>query len=281
MAMISKEHSSTHNKLENVLIIGVDSKIGSALKKHLVTKNITVVGTTRKKENLNKNTYYFDLEKSDFQIFDKKFTTAIICAATTDIAECEKEPLKHKKINVTNTIKLIEQLFKNNIFVIYISSNAVFNGEKQFYRHNDKTCPTTLYGKFKTEVEEFLTDKLEHKSCVLRLTKVITKDTKFIERWKSEANSGKKIKTSTNRFLSPINVKNVVDSIELLINQKCVGIYHLGGEEEISYTEYAKKYFQNNKSALKLIISETEDAADNITYNSLSTYLPARETKIN
>ena len=281
MTTREREQNLCHNKQENVLIIGVDSQIGIALKNYLTTKKITVFGTTRKKENTNLNTYYFDLEKPDFEIFTKKFSSVVVCAATTNIAECEKDPQKHQAINVTNTIKTIEKLAQNNSFVIYLSSNAVFDGEKAFYKNNDKTCPTTLYGKFKTEVEEYLTTKLENNSCVLRLTKVITKNTPFIERWKSEASAGKSIRTFTNRFLSPVDIENVVDNIQVLIEQKRTGIYQYGGSEEISYTEYAKRYFQNDKSALELISAETENTKNKITYNSLSTHLPTKEAQYN
>ena len=110
--MTTREQNLCHNKQENVLIIGVDSQIGSALKNHLTLKKITVFGTTRKKERANLNTYYFDLEKPNFEIFTNKFTSVVVCAATTNIAECEKEPQKHKAINVTNTIKTIEKITK-------------------------------------------------------------------------------------------------------------------------------------------------------------------------
>ena len=83
-----REQNVCYNKQENVLIIGVDSQIGSALKNHLTIKKITVFGTTRKKERANLNTYYFDLEKPNFEIFTNKFTSVVVCAATTNIAEC-------------------------------------------------------------------------------------------------------------------------------------------------------------------------------------------------
>ena len=269
-----RENNERDNKQEKVLIVGVNSQIGNALKNYLTTKNITVFGTTRQKEHTNPNTYYFDLEKPNLEIFTNKFSSVVVCASTNNIAECEKEPQKHRIINVTNTIKLIEHLVQNNSFVIYLSSTTVFNGQKSFCEYNDKTCPRTLFGKFKTEVEEYLTTKLGHKSCILRLTKVITKNTPFIKHWENEANAGKSIKTLTNMFFSPVDIENVVNSIELLITQKQNGIYQLGGSEEMSYTDYAKKYFQNNTSALKLITPVDEDTNHKISYNSLKTYLP-------
>lgn len=261
---------------ERVLIIGINSRIGSALKDYLLSKNISVFGTTRKKESTDKSTYYLDLENPNLNIFSTKFTTVIICAATTDMVECNADPEKYKSINVTNTIRLINSLAKNGCFIIYLSSNAVFNGEKQFYNFDDETSPTTLYGKFKVEVEKFLTSKLPKQACVLRLTKVITKETKFIERWVMEAKAGKEIKTFSNRFLSPVDVENVVKAIFVLIREKLGGIYQLGGQNELSYTEYAHLYFKNEKSVIDLITAETEDTLSGFTYNSLMTHLPRK-----
>jgi dTDP-4-dehydrorhamnose reductase len=257
---------------EKILIIGTDGQIGKALKQYLNKKKVTTFGTTRRRKNKNKNMYYFDLEKPDFKYLENKFTSAVICASTTNISLIEKEPHKHQIINVKNTIKLIKELSKKNIYIVYLSSNSVFKGKKQFYKYNDKTAPNNLYGRFKVQIEEYITTKLKNKSCVLRLTKVITKKTPFIERWKKEAKNGKSIETFANKYLSPINIGDVVDKIHHLIKQKECGIFQLGGSEEISYTEYAYKFFKKSIYALNLISTKI-DKNEKI-FNSLKTHLP-------
>ena len=264
---------------ERVLIIGSDGQIGNCLKKYLDKKKITTFETTRRRRRkIKKNIYYFDLKKPNFKYLENKFTSAVICASTTNISLIEKEPHKHQIINVKNTIKLIKELSKKKIFIIYLSSNSVFNGKKQFYEYKDKTSPITLYGKFKVKIEEYLTTKLKYKSCVLRLTKVITKNTPFIERWKKEAKQGKTIKTFINRYLSPIDIGNVVDKIHLLIKEKQCGIFQLGGIEEISYTKYAYKFFNKSKYALNIISAEIDKNGKK--FNSLKTHLPKPFKKI-
>ena len=259
----------------SVLIIGIDSQIGSALNDFLTQHGVDVFGTTRRMEKINPNTFYLDLERPDFTVFNNKFNTVVLCAATTSIYKCDEDPDKNRLINVTNTTKLIDKATENDTFIIYLSSNAVFGGEKQFCKNSDKTCPTTLYGKFKVEVEEYLTCNLPNKSCVLRLTKVITKNTPLTTRWQSEAESGSKIKTFTNRFISPVAINDVVATIYLLITEKQNGIYQLGGNEELSYTEYAKLFFKDSAAALKKIAEEVDlkNGRKNI-YSSLMTHLP-------
>ena len=81
------EDDTNHNNQENVLIIGIDSQIGVALKNYLTQKKITVFGTTRKKENVNPITYYLDLENPDFEKLTNNFSSDDVCVATTNITE--------------------------------------------------------------------------------------------------------------------------------------------------------------------------------------------------
>ena len=216
--------------------------------------------------------YYFDLEKPDFKYLQNKFTSVVICASSNDNSLMEKEPHKHYLINVENTIRLIKEISKKNIYIIFLSSNLVFSGEKKFYKYNDKTSPRNLYGKFKVQVEEYLTNRLKDKSCILRLTKVLTKKTPFLERWKKDAKNGKTIKTFKNIYISPIDIENVVNKIHLLIKHKECGIFQLGGNEEISYTEYAYKFFKKSTYALNFISAESYK--NKKIFNSLKTHLP-------
>lgn len=266
---------------EKVLIIGIDSQIGVSLREYLLKKNITVYGTTRKNKTSCSNTFYFDLEQPDFSVFSNKFSIVILCAGTTSIEECERDPVRHKKINVTNTQKIIEKFSEEGSFIIYLSSNLVFSGENKFYKFNDKKDPITQYGKFKAEVEDFLINYYNENSCILRLTKVISETTPFIVQWKNNANGGKKIETYSNKFLSPIHMENVVENIFLLINQKKIGIYQFSDAREISYTDYAKEIFKNNQIALSLITEVNDSIPINIRHNSLTTYLPTKEAQYN
>lgn len=137
--------------MKKILIVGVDSFIGNSLFNYLIKKKIATTGTTRRKETLDQNRIYFDLEKPDFDILKNKFSTVIICASITNILECTNKQVESKNINVKNTIKLIKALSEEKIFIIYLSSNAVFDGKKKYYKVSDKTCPLNIYGKMKVE----------------------------------------------------------------------------------------------------------------------------------
>ena len=135
------------------------------------------------------------------------------------------------------TSKIIQHFNDYGCHVIFLSSNAVFDGRKPFMRIGDSTSPNSSYGKFKVEVENrFLNNK---NVAILRLTKVITASTPFIRKWLEELDRGDYIAVFDDCFVSPISIDDVLDSIELLIDRRSSGIYHLGGATEVSYSDYA------------------------------------------
>jgi len=262
---------------KTVLIIGIDSEIGSNLKKLLLQNGFMVEGTSRKKAIQSNEVFYFDLKKPNFELLNKKFDFVIICAAITNILQCEENRFESKKINVFNTIKLIKNAIKNSSFVIFLSSNAVFDGAKSFYKYSDVTCPKTKYGEFKNTVEEYIKNNTDENACVLRLTKVISKDTLFIQNWKEDLVKGFYISAYTNKFISPVTIEDTILAIQTLINNKKSGIFQLGGNEEMSYFDFAKSYFSSFPNSRKLIKAEVANESNIFSkFNSLETHLPKK-----
>jgi dTDP-4-dehydrorhamnose reductase len=134
--------------------------------------------------------------------------------------------------------------------VVFLSSNAVFDGSKPFFKITDRTSPVTNYGKFKAEVEaRFQNDP---NIAILRLTKVITSSTPFVRRWIEQFDRSESITAYEDCYLSPINISDVISNIELLIKRRSSGIFQYGGVAEISYFDYAQTLFSNNPKAVLL-----------------------------
>ena len=267
-------------KKKNVLIVGGTGQIGEVLKKSLKKSSYRVSATTRHREIKKKDLLYLDLEKPNFEIDFTKFDFVIICAAITNIAKCETQYLKCKKINYKNTITLINKCVKSKCFTIFISSNAVFDGRKKFYKSADARNPVSKYGEFKLLVEKYIEDLPSNKACVLRLTKVITNKTTLIQNWKKNLKNGKIIKVFNNKFISPVKIKDLNAAIQKIIENKKSGIFQLGGKKEISYYEYAKKIFSSDPNMKKNIIPlESSKQKIYTLHNSLMTNIPQKNKK--
>lgn len=259
----------------NLLIIGGDSQIGGGLKTFLINSSFNVYTTTRRKSSVNSDTFFLNIENPDLSLFNMHFDYAVICAAQTNIIECEINPEKQRLINVINTAKIIDFFKQKKTYILYLSSNAVFNGDKAFYRVSDATCPNTNYGRFKYEIEKSILDEGPFEGSILRLTKVIGPKTPFVTKWKADLNENLFILAYTNRLLSPVSIREVLNVITKLLKNRAQGLYHLGGDEEISYFDYAKIFFKDDKLALNLIRPIIDySVRGQLQHNSLTKHLP-------
>ena len=127
------------------LVVGGDSQIGSALSDYWHENNIPFHATTRNKKMVSDNRLIINLNNIDTFQNLKIYKSAIICAAITDIEECEKNPGRTRKVNVVGTVELVKQLSKKGTHVIFLSSNQVFDGQ-----HMPNCClgTTSFPGKF-------------------------------------------------------------------------------------------------------------------------------------
>ena len=138
---------------KKVLIVGVDSIIGSALEKALISDGYCVTGSTRRLSPLTYNRIYLDLgDPSYINLSNISFDIAVICGAITSLGICEDYSSTSRKINVDGTVKL-GNLIKQSGAFNFLSTNLVFDGTKPHYLADDPPNPLTEYGKQKAEVE--------------------------------------------------------------------------------------------------------------------------------
>ena len=264
------------NRAEKILIVGIDGSIGSSLFTRLPSLGFEVYGTSRNHSKLNTQVKFLDLENPNLDLLENEFSAAIICASVTDIATCESDPIQSHKINVIGTIALIDLLKQFGCFIIFLSTNAVFDGEKAFATIEDVPNPITNYGYFKREVEIYLEESKFGTSAILRLTKLMTNDVRFLIVWQELASNNQPIPAFINTMLSPIAIEDVVTSINTILGARESGIFQLGGLVEESYFDFAVNYFRDNPTSLALITKSIDPSVppNTIRHNSLLTVLP-------
>jgi dTDP-4-dehydrorhamnose reductase len=260
----------------NTLIVGIDSQISIALAEFLTNQQGNVFGTTRKKENVSDNVFYLNLADSRISLPERSFDFVVVCASVTNILECENFPKKSELVNVTNTIKLIDDCFARGGFVIYPSSNAVFDGSKAFNRHDDEPRPNSMYGRFKLAVEKHVINNAHGNAAVLRFTKIMTNRSPLFQGWHEDANKGREIRAYGDKFFSPLAMEDAVDAIFTVMKKQRSGVFQLGGRDEVSYFDYARALFASDPAKLALIhsINQPEPKPYFNHHNSLARWLP-------
>lgn len=94
------------------------------------------------------------------------FELIIHMAAYTDVKKAETDFLKCITVNVIGTYNMLRESVDGDIKFIYISTDAVFDGERGDYNINDALNPISNYAKTKTSAE--LMVRIYNNSLVIR-----------------------------------------------------------------------------------------------------------------
>lgn len=226
-------------KIKRLLILGGDSSIGSYLFNNLDRNSFQISITTRNKSKVNKESIFLDLQNiNEFAIDYTNYDIVIFCAALTSVAECEKNPKDAFLINHLNTIYLVKEFVKNNVFVILFSTTQVFSGKNKIEYVFNQPNPISIYGKTKEMLEIDLIPYLD-KICILRCTKIIFQTNNLFRNWVSELNIQKPIYPYSDIYFSPISIEFLMFSILEIINLKIVGLNQISSKSEIKFSEAA------------------------------------------
>jgi dTDP-4-dehydrorhamnose reductase len=242
-----------------VLIIGASGLVGSHCLRFLHQKNIEVIGTYRNYKVAN--TFFFDpsLENCfDFlNEIDFKPDIIIHCGALTNVDYCEENQLESYDLTVNSTKVILNYCKNNNVKLIYLSTDYVFDGLDGPYIETDNTNPLNVYGRHKLEAEKII-EELDN-FIIARITNVYGEENRsknFIANLISIINSGveKTFKLPFDQFATPIYAGDIAKMIYLLIIKEKSGIYNLSSTDYYSRYQLAAKVKSFYKNASNLNI---------------------------
>lgn len=230
-----------------ILIIG-DGSLGKTVALQAEKSGHKIFQTSRKNPQL------IHLELKDEQKFTNIPNTewALIAAGISGYKKCENEPLS-RQINVEQTIKLCRTLLRQGTKIIFPSSTAVFDGVAPFPTPETGTCPATEYGRQKAEVENFLRRHPEQ-TAIIRLTKLLERDTPLISGWLKKLAAGKTITPFHDLSIAPVLFEHAALACCRIMENQGNGIFHCSGPQEISYLEFARKICTHSGFDERLII---------------------------
>lgn len=259
-------------KEKNILIIGGDGTIGRSLFDTLNNNGANVWVTTRHPEKVSIRCVFLDLyEDIDiWEIPSVKFDIVFMCAAITSINNCINEPQITRKVNVVNTVKLATKLSNQGSFIIFLSTNAVFDGNVSYIKSNNLVNPQNEYGKQKAEAEDLLLSILKNKVAVVRLNKVITPDLSILINWINDLKDNKVIHPFYDMFMAPISLNYCVNVLCKVAETQISGIVQVSALNDISYA-VAAKYIAN-------LIEADEKLIEPISYKSIGIAFSSKHT---
>jgi dTDP-4-dehydrorhamnose reductase len=160
---------------------------------------------------------------------------------SVDFAERNRE--ETRKVNVGGTAVVAElcQIFKSRL--IYISSNAVFDGRTPFYCETAPVNPINCYGQLKVEAENVVRESGIPWAIVRPILMYGwpyqgERDNPVVW-WVRSLEKGKPIKVVDNVFSKPLSAWSCAEVVWEVIRQHRTGICHAAGRDHLSLYQFA------------------------------------------
>lgn len=196
-----------------------------------------------------------DYNSVEMHLKQEKPDVLIHTAALVNVDECEENPERAELFNSNVTAMLSDICEVQKIKMVYISTDAVFDGEEErLYTEDDKTNPINIYGKTKLKGEYFV---LQHSDNLVLRTNIYglnIQDKKSFGEWIYDSlKKDLTIKMFTDIYFSPILVNELAELIYLACEKNIAGLYHACGSGCISKYEFGmelKKIFNINSGEI-------------------------------
>ncbi|HTV26516.1 MAG TPA: sugar nucleotide-binding protein, partial [Xanthobacteraceae bacterium] len=176
-------------------------------------------------------------------------------AAVARIAACAADPGGTAYINVTQTAALIERLLGRGIYVLFLSTNQVFDGNLPQMPTDAPYSPISEYGRQKMRAEMMLREHMARgaPAGILRLAKVVSPKMPLVEAWAANLAAGKTINAFSDMTLAPTPIDRVCKAITALLHERPSGIFQLTGPRDITYTQVGRLLATRLNADLSLV----------------------------
>jgi len=191
-----------------------------------------------------------------------KFDLIINCAAYTAVDKAEYYREEADMINHLAIGKIAEIAKNNNIKLIHISTDFVFDGLKQKpYFESDATSPLNLYGQTKLEGENAILSVMKFNAIIIRTSWLYSEyGNNFVATILRLTQKNSNLNIVSDQIGSPTYAGDLAQAILQIIKsdkfnvlEKASEVYHYSNDGECSWYDFAKEIV--NISGAKCLIS--------------------------
>lgn len=175
---------------------------------------------------------------------DHAFDAVVHAAGIASVDESERDPDGSTASNLGGTRNVAELCARSGARLIYISTNAVFDGTRAPYRESDPVCPVNAYGRIKLACERAVEESVDRPVIVRPILMYgwphrmgrpnpVT--------WVIDAlTRGETIHVVDDVFENPLHNVTAADAIWRILDRDVTGTIHLAGRDTVSRYELAQ-----------------------------------------
>lgn len=220
-----------------ILITGARGMLGQNLTEVLKDNNHLIL-TGRDNMDIT------DYRQCDDVISREKPDLIINAAAYTLVDKCEEDIELAYRANALAPRNLAIICNEQNIPILHISSDYVFDGTKDTgYLEDDLKNPISVYGKSKSLAEDYITT-LTNKYYIVRTSWLFGENgNNFIKTMLQLGKTRNNLTVVNDQFGTPTYTRDLAQAIDMLVQEPRYGIYHITNSDYTNWYEFAKYIF--------------------------------------
>ena len=262
--------------MKTILVTGSNGLLGQKLSDKLYNHPTIKLIATSKGEN--RHPFQNELNYHSLDITNEEEVNSIVAlikpdviihtAAMTNVDLCEKEQENCRKLNVDAVNFIAKACKTHHVYLVHLSTDFIFDGEKGMYLETDEPNPLSFYGQSKLDAENvIIAADIEY--SILR-TIIVYGVTAEMSRsnivlWaKGALEKGDPINVVDDQFRSPTLAEDLADACILAAEQEPTGIFNASGKDYMSVYEMVQRiavFFKLNT----LLINRTNSSTLNQT----------------
>lgn len=220
--------------LGKTIVIGAEGFLGKGFLKAYREYYPDTLGTDYKANCPSKRLDLCHPNLENLSLNKGEYSYALIVAANTNLALCEKEKNKEYRLNVEGTLDLVKKLIKYDIQPILFSTAYVFDGERGGYDELSATHPINEYGRQKEYLEKTIRDICGNHYLMIRCSKVfdVCKGSgTLLDQISDDLVNKRLIRAAHDQVFNPILLEDLVQAVIALQKKEARGLYNVCAEE--------------------------------------------------
>ena len=233
--------------MAKIVILGSNGQLGSDLRKVLASQHELINSTS---QDINAAAMDVSLQLASYASADY----IINCIATTNVDGCESNPQQAFLVNSAFTVQLAQFCTANQITLIHISTDYVFDGTNpNAYLENDQPNPLNVYGLSKY-AGEIAVKNYADKYFILRVSSLFGvagasgKGGNFVTTMLRLAREKDSWTVISDQITCPTHTLDVARAIETLIDQQVsdYGVYNCVSSSSCSWFEFTQEILRQS-----------------------------------
>lgn len=179
----------------------------------------------------------------EFFIKENKVNIIVNCAAYTAVDKAEDDIQNCYKINADAVKNIAEVAQANNIKVVHVSTDYVFDGTNYLpYTEDQPVCPTSVYGKSKLAGEQALINICSNNIIIRTSWLYSSFGNNFVKTMMKLGSERDSLNVIFDQVGTPTNAADLAVTILQILSKKTfvTGIFHFSNEGVCSWYDFTK-----------------------------------------